>query len=79
MAEVRIAGFQEAVDEALEDVDMAGDDDAEVIEPEEEANGNEGAPEEALDLPCTTFIEYVPLTGGHGYTDNGTATSNHQS
>ncbi|MCJ1478149.1 hypothetical protein MMC13_006825 [Lambiella insularis] len=38
--EVRIEGFQAAVDEALQDVDMAGGEDGEGLEVEEVANGD---------------------------------------
>jgi hypothetical protein len=59
MAEVRIEGFQEAVDEALGDVEMAGGNDVEVVEVvevEDTPNGNEAAPGETR--VRTTFIEY---------------------
>jgi len=56
MAEVRIEGFQEAVDEALGDVDMAGGDDVEVVEVEGTPNGDEAAP--GPTRVRTTFIEY---------------------
>lgn len=56
MAEVRIEGFQEAVDEALGDVEMAGGNDVEVVEVENTPNGGEGAPGETR--VRTTFIEY---------------------
>ena len=62
MAEVRIEGFQEAVDEALGDIEMAGGNEVEVVEAEEEAAGNETALEEAAAPPRTTFIECVPRT-----------------
>ena len=57
--EVRIEGFQAAVDEALQDVDMAGGDELEVLEVEDAANGD--APPEEADQEATaartTFIE----------------------
>ena len=61
MAEVRIEGFQEAVEEALGDIEMAGGEEAEV-EPEEDAPGNETALDEAAPSARTTFIEYVSLS-----------------
>ena len=57
MAEVRIEGFQEAVDEALGDVDMAGGDDVEVLEVEDTYNGGDTAQGEKQ--ARTTFIEYI--------------------
>lgn len=56
MAEVRIEGFQEAVDEFLGDVEMAGGDDVEVLEVED-ADGDDAAPGETQ--ARTTFIEYA--------------------
>lgn len=60
-AEVRIEGFQEAVDEAPGDVNMAGGDEVEVVETEVvevegTPNGDEAAP--AQTRVRTTFIEY---------------------
>ena len=59
---VRIEGFEAAVDEALQDVDMAGGDDGEVVEAEDGANGDGADQEEVAQEGTdarTTFIEYV--------------------
>ena len=59
--EVRIEGF-EAVDEALQDVSMAGGDDAEIVEIEDGANGDGAGTDDAgLEETAarTTFIEYL--------------------
>ena len=56
MAEVRIEGFQETVDEALGDVNMAEGDDVEVLEVEDAPNGDDATPE--VLQARTTFIEY---------------------
>ncbi|MCJ1392648.1 hypothetical protein MMC18_005518 [Xylographa bjoerkii] len=60
--EVRIEGFQAAVDEALQDIDMAGADDAEVLEVEDGANGDGTDLEESGQEGTsarTTFIDYL--------------------
>ncbi|MCJ1438620.1 hypothetical protein MMC27_008010 [Xylographa pallens] len=60
--EVRIEGFQAAVDEALQDIEMAGGDDAEIIDIEDEANGEGADPEDAgreEEAARTTFIDYL--------------------
>ena len=58
--EVRIEGFQAAVDEALQDIEMAGGDDVEIVEIEDGANGDDADPDDAGQegtVARTTFIE----------------------
>ncbi|MCJ1400971.1 hypothetical protein MMC11_004182 [Xylographa trunciseda] len=60
--EVRIEGFQAVVDEALQDIEMAGEDDAEVLEVEDAANGDGADLEDAGQVGTsarTTFVDYL--------------------